>query len=151
MKKYVKAIKFVFLFASVVLSPVVYAVSPSSPQIRTFADIIDLAIQYMRLIIPLLMGAAVVIFLFGVLKYIGSASEVESREEGRRFMVYGIIGLAVMTSVYGLVAFVTNTLGLPTGAPNLNDLPFQQNQLPSNPNDLRYAPDLVPAGDLYES
>ena len=141
MKKWHNIARYLLLF-TVASSSVAYAVSPSSPQIRTFADIIDLAIQYIKLIIPLLMGVAVVIFLYGVVKYIGSAGEVKSREEGRRFMVYGIIGLAVMTSVWGLVAFVTNTLGLPSGTPNLNKLPF------SDTNQIRYAPDVVPCDGI---
>lgn len=64
-------------------------------------------------IVPLIIGAAVVFFLYGVLRFIikSSAGDADGRKEAVNFMVFGIIGIAVMVSVWGLVAFVNNSLG----------------------------------------
>ncbi len=75
-----------------------------------------------RTIIPLTVALALLIFLWGVLLYIKNSEDVEKREEGRQFMLFGIIGLAVMVSVWGLVQILTNTLGVPLTLPSLNQL-----------------------------
>lgn len=75
-----------------------------------------------RTIIPLTVALALLIFLWGVLLYIKNSEDVKKREEGRQFMLFGIIGLAVMVSVWGLVQILTNTLGVPLTLPSLNQL-----------------------------
>ncbi len=68
----------------------------------------------------LIIAAAVVWFLYGVLMFVG-AKDSEARDEGRNKIIAGIIGIAVMTSVWGLVRWVTNTAGTGSaGAPTVN-------------------------------
>jgi FtsH-binding integral membrane protein len=66
-------------------------------------------------LIPLVIGAAVLVFLWGILKFVIASSE-EDKAKGRQFMIWGVIGLFVMVSVWGLVNFFRNTLGLTGGA-----------------------------------
>ena len=74
-------------------------------------------------VIPLLFSVAVVGFIWGAIKFfIIDADEESKREQGRQFMMWGIIALAVMISVWGLVGVLTGTFGisnvLPTVGPN---------------------------------
>jgi hypothetical protein len=64
-------------------------------------------------------GAGIIVFLYGVLKFIAKGGNQEDRRDGINFMIYGIIGIAVMVSVWGLVKFVTNTFGMSFGIPFL--------------------------------
>lgn len=66
----------------------------------------------MAMVVPILIGLAVIVFLFGVLRFIFSASDPEKRKEGRSYMIWAIIGIVVMVSVWGLVIFVQNSFGL---------------------------------------
>ncbi len=69
--------------------------------------------------VPVLISIAFITFLWGVYKYFiaGAASDTE-REEGRKFILWGIIGFVVIFSVWGLVGIVGSTLGLsPGGGP----------------------------------
>lgn len=66
-----------------------------------------------RPIVPLLVGLAVLFFIYGVFKYI-FAGGGEKKEEGKNFMVWGIVGLFVMVSVWGIVAVLVNTFNLDT-------------------------------------
>src|SRR3989344_2256790 len=68
----------------------------------TIVDILNL------FVIPLLFAFALVIFLWGVYKYISSAS-IEGKEGARVTIIYGIIGLFVMLSAWGLVRVLTST------------------------------------------
>ncbi|MBI4692243.1 MAG: hypothetical protein HY773_02270 [Candidatus Terrybacteria bacterium] len=66
-------------------------------------------------VVPLLIGVAVVVFLYGVIKYITSGGDPEKRTEARNVMIYGIIGLFVMVAVWGLVNVLISTFGLGGG------------------------------------
>ncbi len=70
----------------------------------TFADIVYGRIVPIvdAVIIPFLYALAFLFFLFGIVRYFFSDSE-DKRKEGRAFAVSGIIALAVIFSVWGLV------------------------------------------------
>lgn len=64
-------------------------------------------------IIPLLIAIAVLIFIWGVLKYILAGSDDASkREEARGFMIWGIVAIFVMVSVWGLVGILQKATGI---------------------------------------
>ena len=68
-------------------------------------------------IIPLLFAVALLIFTWGVVKYVIAGDGSEDREEGRWFMIYGVIGFFVMVSVWGLVRLVSNTIDIGSAFP----------------------------------
>jgi hypothetical protein len=63
----------------------------------------------------LIVALAVVYVLWGIFEYV-KAGDDDKRTEGRNKMVYGIIGIAVMVSLWGLVKVITNTFGLDNSA-----------------------------------
>lgn len=95
--------------------------------ITDVSSIFDFAMKILNSITVLLMAAAVVYFLYGVFQFIKAAGDEEARAEGRNKIIYGIIGLFVMGSVYGLVNILTSTFGLSSTssikAPELPTLP----------------------------
>jgi len=60
--------------------------------------------------VPLVFAVAFIAFLWGVFNYfiVGGADE-EKRETGKKFAMWGIIALFVMTSVWGLVNLLVGT------------------------------------------
>lgn len=68
------------------------------------------------LLVPVLFAIAFIVFLWGVYKYFifGAANETE-REEGKKFVLWGVIGFVVILSVWGLVGLVGSTFGLMPG------------------------------------
>lgn len=75
--------------------------------------------------IPLVFALAFIFFLFGIFQYFiaGGANE-EKRETGKKFLIWGIIALAVMSSVWGLVNAVRSTFGFnDTNSTNQPKLP----------------------------
>ena len=63
-----------------------------------------------------LLALAVVYFLYGVIKFVTAGDEAEERQKGAGMMLYGIIAIAVMASVWALVRIFTSTLGGSTQA-----------------------------------
>jgi len=62
-------------------------------------------------IVPIVIGLAVLYFLWGVMNYV-TASDSEKQQEARRVMIMGIIILFVMVSVWGLVGLLQKTFDL---------------------------------------
>jgi TRAP-type C4-dicarboxylate transport system permease small subunit len=84
-------------------------------------------------LIGLLLTLAIVVFFWGMVKYIRSLGEKE-KKEGKDLMVWGIIALFVMVSVWGIVRLIANTIGLDNKtAPSPIVLPGTQSPR-DNPN-----------------
>jgi len=75
-------------------------------------------------LLPVLFALALVYFFWGLIVFIRAAGDAKKVEEGRGIMIYGIIALAVMVSVYGLIGWLQTTLGIQ---------PTTQIQLPGIP------------------
>jgi uncharacterized membrane protein (GlpM family) len=68
-------------------------------------------------IIPLIIGIAVVWFLIALVKFVANQGDEEKRKEARSTMIWGIVAIFVMVSVWGLVNVLQNTFGLDNSAP----------------------------------
>ncbi len=68
-------------------------------------------------VIPFIFALAVVMFIWGAIKFfIIGAGEEKKRDQGKQFMIWGIVALAVMLSVWGLVGILRNTFGVDIGS-----------------------------------
>jgi hypothetical protein len=88
---------------------------------QTFAGIVDgFGAIVTQTVLPLLFAAALVYFLIGVIGFIKNAGEEKARDESKKMIFAGLIGLAVMVSLWGLVAIVTGSLGEGLILPQIN-------------------------------
>ncbi len=72
----------------------------------------DLIVRGSNYALTLLVGLTVLVFLYGLMKYMFKGQESDTaRTEGRTFMLWGLIGLFVMTSIWALIAILANTIG----------------------------------------
>ena len=53
------------------------------------------------------------------MQFVINDSEESKKAKGRNFMIWGIIALAVMVSVWGLVGILENTFGINNVLPTL--------------------------------
>lgn len=60
-------------------------------------------------LIALLMGAAVVVFIWGGFEYLQGAADPGARKQGQQHMLWGIIGFVVMVAAYAILSLVVNT------------------------------------------
>src|SRR4051812_27642963 len=79
-------------------------------------------------LIELLFAVALLYFLWGVVKYIRGVNNPTERQTGQRHMIWGIIGLAIMLSAFGIVNFVFNSVTRPDGTPinGIDGKPIEQ-------------------------
>lgn len=61
--------------------------------------------------ILLVFAAGFAVFMYGLLEFMWNLNSGEASQEGKRHMVYGIIGMLIMISVYGILKLVDDTFG----------------------------------------
>lgn len=97
--------------------------NPNTPQYTATADpqacgqgfgdnfkcAVDYILSLLNLLVPLLIGIAVILFLFGLVKYITAGGDETKVKEAKKFILFGIVGLFVMVSVWGLVQVLVNS------------------------------------------
>lgn len=74
-----------------------------------FGNLVELAI-------PIVAGLALLGFFWGLAKYIFSQGNEQSKIEGKKVMVYGLVALFVMFSVWGIIGFFQRDLNIDPGA-----------------------------------
>jgi uncharacterized protein YqgC (DUF456 family) len=77
----------------------------------TFGKVIDPVIS--NIIDPIVMflfAVALVVFTYGVLKYVWGSSEGDDRTHAKNSMLGGIIGMFIMLSAWGIVYLISNTI-----------------------------------------
>ena len=67
-------------------------------------------------VIPIMFALAIIYFFWGIIQFIRGAGDPKKASEGKSIMIYGVIAIAVMVSVYGLVTWLQDTLGLSNSA-----------------------------------
>ena len=70
-------------------------------------------------VVPLLVAAAIVVFVWGMIEFIGNADNEEKRSKGKQLMLWGIIGFFVIVSIWGLVGLFTDFFGFQSALPRL--------------------------------
>jgi len=63
--------------------------------------------------LPILISFGVVYFAWKVIQY--TIAEGDKRDEAKLGMIYGVIGLFVIVAVWGLVMFISESLGVDVG------------------------------------
>jgi len=89
----------------------------------TLNDIEKAALTVLNSVVPLFVAVAVVFFLWNVFKYINSGDNAETRGQARSMMIYGVIAIFVMVSIWGLVGVLRNMFTLNSNMPvNFNNI-----------------------------
>lgn len=80
--------------------------------------------SWLKLALPLLISLAVVYFVWQVFKY-AVAGDEEAKAQAKTQMIWGIGGIFVMVSVWGLVGILQSTFGTSGSSVNIgNQLPL---------------------------
>jgi hypothetical protein len=70
-------------------------------------------------LIPIASMLVILFFFYGLALYILKAGDPEKAQEGKSIMIWGILALFVMTSIYGIVGFLQRSTG--TDAPAVSN------------------------------
>ena len=91
--------------------------APRTPS--NFGALVTMILGFIAYLIPLLIAIGLLVFFWGLAKFILHAEEEDKREEGRQLMLWGAIGLFVMVSFWGLTKILLGTFGFGFAFPKL--------------------------------
>lgn len=74
--------------------------------------ITSLSSSVLKPLVGVLLTTALLVFFWGMIKYIKSIGSEKDKKDGKDMMVWGVIAMFVMVSVWGLVDFIVGTFGL---------------------------------------
>mgnify|MGYP001558029711 CR=1 FL=1 len=67
-------------------------------------------------LITLAFAVALLVFFWGVVEFIRSETADAKRADGQKKIVYGLVGMFIMFSAYGIIQLILDTLGIPLPA-----------------------------------
>lgn len=62
--------------------------------------------------ILVLFSLAFLLFVWGIVQFLKSLNDGKVSQEGKNHMLYGVLGMFVMVSVFGIISLISNTFGL---------------------------------------
>ena len=85
------------------------------------SDLIDRFVFYIiDPIILLVFALGFFLFIWGLVQFlINIESDSKGRSDGKRHMVWGLVGMLIMISVYGIIALLDNSFDLNVANPDV--------------------------------
>ncbi len=68
-------------------------------------------------IIGLAFAVALLVFFWGIFQFIASETADAKREEGKKKILWGLVGMFIMFSAYGLIRLLLGIFGITPGYP----------------------------------
>ncbi len=81
--------------------------TPTPTDLKSFIVLIT---NLFAQLVPLLVGVALIVFFWGIVKFIRSAGSETAREDAKNTLFWGVISLFVMVSLFGIINFFSNDL-----------------------------------------
>lgn len=69
--------------------------------------------------ILIVFAAGFFLFIWGLVEFLVAINQGGDAAEGKRHMMWGIVGMLIMVSVYGIVSLLDNTFGLDIANPDV--------------------------------
>ena len=85
------------------------------PQLSNVRQLIEAIGDIINLLLPIAVAIALLAFFYGLIQYIRGANDPAAAGTGKSIMIAGVIALFVMVSVWGIVRFIGNALGIDRG------------------------------------
>jgi uncharacterized membrane protein YuzA (DUF378 family) len=105
--------KKVIVSLSVLFAPAIAFAQPQvGNQVGTTQQLIDTLVSFFTAATFIIIAAAVVYVIWHAFQFVMAGGDEEKRKAGQNGIIYGVIGIAVMVSVWGLVTFLTSSFGV---------------------------------------
>lgn len=75
--------------------------------------ILDRIITYVfNPILTVIFTLGLFLFFYGIIEFLWASREGKPSETGKQHMLWGLFGMLIMVSVYGIIQLIMNTLGI---------------------------------------
>ena len=84
----------------------------SAQSLQPLANLIGAIARLVGALVPILITLALVVFFFGLVRYLWGAGGKGDHSKGKNLMIWGLVSLFVMVSVWGIVRLAQDALGI---------------------------------------
>lgn len=95
-------------FTNLALLPIAVLLSPVFASAAGLADTLNLVQGFLSALVPMIITIAIIVFFWGLVKYIMSLNDGD-KAEGLQIMMYGVLALFVMVSIWGIIKLLQST------------------------------------------
>lgn len=99
-----------YIIAAVIMPITVSAASKINTILEQLKDTLNIVIK-------ILMTMALVVFIWGIVRFIAAAGNIMEVKKAKGIMTYGIIALAILATMTGIIAFLQAYFGISPGQP----------------------------------
>lgn len=94
--------------AITILSPSIVFAAP-----KTFSELVAFLIGYINIIIPIIISAAVLLYVRNTASGLWGMREGKADPSWKTGMMWGVITIFFMVSIWGILTILLNTVGFP--------------------------------------
>jgi hypothetical protein len=84
--------------------------APTLASAHSLTDFVAFVVAYINIIIPVLVSIAVMLFLYAGVRYIYKAEETKGKGAEREAMMWGLVALFILFSVWGILRIMCSVL-----------------------------------------
>jgi hypothetical protein len=91
------------------------ALTVTAPQVataQTIRTIVQNLTSFLRLFIPILTAAALLVFIAGLAEYTFQAGDESAVETGKNRMIWGVVGLFLVSTIWAVVQLIGGSIGI---------------------------------------
>jgi uncharacterized membrane protein YidH (DUF202 family) len=104
---YITSVRPAVLFAtSFALFLIVFSMAHTASAVSSLGELVCEADRFVGAVGRLLVLVAMVVFLWGMVKFIANAGNEEERKKGKQVMIWGIVAIFVIFSLISIVEFI---------------------------------------------
>ena len=83
----------------------------ASADIESFKGFVeDTLLDIANAVIVVLFAIATLVFIYGIIRYIGAGGDAEAIKKARSFIIWSVVGLVLILGVWGVATFVAESL-----------------------------------------
>lgn len=78
---------------------------------RDFAELVDMFLGFIELLVPFVFSLALLVIVWKIIdSWVINAGDVKKTEEGRKYAVWGVVVLVVMSTVWAVVRLIRSSI-----------------------------------------
>ncbi len=78
----------------------------------------------LNIVIGVLIALAIIVFIVNVIRFVLNADDEEKRSNAKKYLLWSVIGIAVIIGIFGIATLLLNTFGISNNNLNSNQIPM---------------------------
>lgn len=110
----ISVFKKVYPFAALAGSLLLPVAAFAQGNLQNLVTLSESALDVINIVLVIVFVIAILVFAWGIVKYISASGDPTKVKEARGFLWWGILGVFVLAAMFGIVQFVGQSVGIDT-------------------------------------